>query len=115
MIVPHQALLQKLCDFGISGELLNWCQDYLSNRRQRVVIDGYSSSWTEITSGVPQGSTLGPLAFVLFINDLPDVVCSASTIALYADDSKMFRVINWMIRCFFKMIWINFTIGANAT
>ncbi|XP_068739259.1 uncharacterized protein [Montipora capricornis] len=92
--VPHQALLHKLCNFGISGELLNWCQDYLSNRRQRVVIDGYSSSFTEITCGVPQGSILGPLFFVLFINDLPDVVCSASTIALYADDSKMFRVIN---------------------
>lgn len=90
----HQALLHKLCNFGISGELLNWCQDYLSNRRQRVGIDGYSSSLTEITSGVPQSSILGPLFFVLFINDLPDVVCSASTIALYADDSKMFRAIN---------------------
>jgi len=54
-------------------------------------IDGYS---TDITSGVTQGSILGPLFFVLFINDLPDVVCSASTIALYADNSKMFRVIN---------------------
>ena len=67
----------------------------VSNRRQRVVIDGYSSSWTEITSGVPQGSILGPLFFGLFINVLPDVVCSASTIALYADDNKMFRVINF--------------------
>ena len=92
--VPHQALLHKLSNFGISGELLKWCEDFLSNRRQRVVIDGYSSSLTDITSGVPQGSILGPLFFVLFINDLPDVVCSASTIALYADDSKMFRVIN---------------------
>ena len=92
--VSHQALLHKLCNFGISGELLKWCQDYLSNRRQRVVIDGYSSSLTEITSGVPQGSILGPLFFVLFINDLSGVVCSGSTIALYADDSKMFRVIN---------------------
>ena len=67
----------------------------VSNQGQRVVIDGYSSSWTEITSGVPQGSILGPLFFDLFINVLPDVVCSASTIALYADDSKMFRVINF--------------------
>ena len=92
--VPHQALLHKFCNFVISWELLNWCQDYLSNRRQRVVIDGYSSSLTEITALVLQGSILGTLFFVLFINDLPDVVCSASTIALYADDSKMFRVIN---------------------
>ena len=95
--VPHQALLHKLCNFGISGELLNWCQDYPSNRRQKVVTDGYSSSLTEITSGVLQDSILRPLFFVLFINVLPDVVCSNSTIALYIDgidDSKMFRVIN---------------------
>ena len=57
-------------------------------------LDGYSSSLSEITSGVPQGSILGPLFFVIFINDLPDVVCSDNTIALYADDSKMFRVID---------------------
>ena len=57
--VPHQALLHKLCNFGIiSGEMLNWCQDYLSNRRQRVVIDNYSSSWAEITSGVPGARSL---------------------------------------------------------
>ena len=87
-------MLHKLCNLGISGNLLNWCKDYLSNRTQRLVIDGYSSSLSEITSGVPQGSILGPLFFVIFINDLPDVVCSDNTIALYADDSKMFRVID---------------------
>ena len=59
--IPHQTLLHKLCNFGISGKLLNWCQHYLSTRRQRVVINGYSFSLTEITSGVPQGSILGPL------------------------------------------------------
>ena len=67
--VSHQALLHKLCNFGISRELLNWCQDYLSNRRQRVVIRDYSPCLTEITSGVPKGSILGPLFFVLFIHD----------------------------------------------
>ena len=92
--VPHNVFLHKLCYLGISGNLLNWCKDYLSNRTQRVVIDGYSSSLSEITSGVPQGSILGPLFSVIFINDLPDVVCSNNTIALYADDSKMFRVID---------------------
>ena len=92
--VPHNVFLHKLCYLGISVNLLNWCKDYLSNRTQRVVIDGYSSSLSEITSGVPQGSILGPLFFVIFINDLPDVVCSNNTIALYADDSKIFRVID---------------------
>ena len=74
--------------------MLSWCKDYLNNRTQRVVIDGYSSSLSEISSGVPQGSILGPLFFVIFINDLSHVVCSDNTIALYADDSKMFRVID---------------------
>ena len=59
--VPHQTLLHKLCNFGISGKLLNWCQDYLSTGRQRVVINGHSSALTEITSVLPQGSILGPL------------------------------------------------------
>ena len=69
--VLHQA---KFCGFGISGELLNWCQDCLSYRRQRVITDGYSSSLTEITSGVPQGSILGPLLFwfclLMIFNDV---------------------------------------------
>ena len=92
--VSHDILLQKLCNFGISGSLLNWCKDYLTNREQRVVIEGLSSSWTVIPSGVPQGSLLGPLFFVIFISDLPNVVTAGNTIALYADDCKTSRVIN---------------------
>ena len=92
--VNHAVLLQKLCNFGISGSLLQWCESYLSNRRQRVVLDGISSSWSDVSSGVPQSSLLGPLFFVIFISDLPEVVLPGSTIALYADDCKCSRIID---------------------
>ena len=85
--------MQKLCNFGVSGCLLNWCRDYLSNHEQRVVIDGISYDWRPIPSGVPQGSLLVPLFFVIFINDLPDVVSPTSLVALYADDCKTLTVI----------------------
>ena len=92
--VNHAVLLQKLCNFGISGSLLQWCESYLSNRRQRVVLDGISSSWSDVSSGVPQGSLLGPLFFVIFISDLSEVVLPGSTIALYADDCECSRIID---------------------
>ena len=92
--VNHKVLLHKLCDFRISGSLLAWCGDYLSNRKQRVVVDGKCSRWLNITSGVPQGSILGPLFFVIFIRDLPEVVSQESSVALYADDWKAFRLVN---------------------
>ena len=92
--VSHPVLLKKLCGFGISGSILQWCESYLSKRRQRVVLEGVSSSWAGVSSGVPQGSLLGPLFFVIFICDLPDVVLPGNTIALYADDCKSFRIIH---------------------
>ena len=93
--VSHDLLLHKLCNFGISGSLLNWCENYRSHREQRVVIDGQSSAWSVVPSGVPQGSLLGPLFFVIFISDLPDVVMPGNTIALYADDCKTSRVVSY--------------------
>ena len=71
--------------------LLAWCGDYLSNRKQRVVVDGKCSSWLNITSGVPHESILGALFFVIFISDLPEVFSQESSVALYADDCKAFR------------------------
>ena len=65
-----------------------------TERQQRVVVKGEASDWLTVTSGVPQGSLLGPLFFIVYINDLPGVISKDSSIALYADDSKMYRVIS---------------------
>ena len=92
--VHHKILLNKFCNFGISGPLLKWCSDYLLNRTQRVVIDGNCSSWLNVPSGVPQGSILGALFFVIFISDLPEVVSVGNTLAMYANDCKAFGVIS---------------------
>ena len=71
--VDHNVLLSKLKAYGVSGQLLTWFANYLSGRLQRVVIDGATSQWAPVTSGVPQGSLPRPLLFIIFINELPDV------------------------------------------
>ena len=90
--VSHSKLLFKLKSFGISGPLLNWFADYLRDRKQCVIVEGASSSFLNVTSGVPQGSVIGPLLFILYVNDLPEVT-NNSTVALFADDSKCYRAI----------------------
>jgi hypothetical protein len=91
--VDHSILLGKLKASGVSGRLLDWFSNYLNNRRQRVVVDGVASQWTPVTSGVPQGSILGPMLFVIFINDVPKVVENRTTSALFANDTKVYRTI----------------------
>ena len=71
------------------GPVLGWFKDYLSGRTQRVVVEGVASTWSPVTSAVSQGSILGPLLFVIFINDLPDVVQYGAETAMYADDTKL--------------------------
>jgi len=89
--VPHKRLLCKLASFGIQGNILKWIENFLSDRKQQVVLNGHVSRSTSVISGVPQGSVLGPLLFNMFINDLPSVV--SSSIFMFADDTKIFRII----------------------
>jgi hypothetical protein len=89
--VPHPPLLEKIQNFGINGNLLNWFQDYLKDRKQRVIIDGQASTWLPVSSGVPQGSILGPLLFLMYINDLPDHLSEDTMCGMFADDTKIAR------------------------
>ena len=96
--VPHRRLLYKLNYYGISGLTLNWISAFLSNRTQTVVIDGKSSSTVPVTSGVPQGTVLGPVLFLVYINDLPDYL-THSKLRLFADDSIIYRTIRSQSDC----------------
>ena len=95
--VWHPGLLFKLKSYGIEGKLLNLLENYLHNRKQRVVLDGQCSSWKNILSGVPQGSVLGPLLFLIYINDLPDGICSLCKI--FADDTSIFSKVHNKYLC----------------
>ena len=90
--VWHEGLLYKLKVYGVNGPLLKLLKSSLTNRFQRVVLNGQTSNWTEILAGVPQGSILGPpLFFLIFINDIPDGI--QSNIKFFANDTSIFSVI----------------------
>ena len=87
--VWHAGLLEKLKGAGIRGRLLLWLKNYLTDRQQRVTINGAKSPWGKILAGVPQGSVLGPLLFLIFINDITHVIRRCK-IRLFADDTCLF-------------------------
>ena len=91
--VSHRHLLAKVNHYGIQGSTFRWISDFLHSRSQVVLVDGQKSMETNVTSGVPQGSVLGPLLFLIFINDLPECVTSSTT-RLFADDSILYRRIS---------------------
>ena len=87
--VSHQRLLKKVSSNGIKGSLLKWIESFLTDRQQYVTVKGHSSDWKDVLSGVPQGSVLGPLLFLLYVNDFPDVI--KSMLKLFADDAKIYQ------------------------
>ena len=91
--VPHEKLLYKLEYLGFHNPLLHWIGDYLTDRRHRVSINGISSDRTYVSSGVPQGSIIGPILFLIYINDIGSELSHNTSLPLYADDAKCSRVI----------------------
>ena len=89
--VAHSRLASMLESLGIRDKLLRWIICFLTDRRQRVVLEGQASDWVPVTSGVPQGSVLGPTLFIAAINTLPEEI--KSTVLIYADDTKVYRPI----------------------
>ena len=89
--VPHQRLIKQLETFGISGQVLQWIESFLSNRRQKVRVNNAVSDWSPVISGVPQGSILGPILFTLFVFDIPGAI--NSLISMFADDTKLYQLL----------------------
>ena len=89
--IPHQRVLLKLKKYGFDGNLLKWVEDFLNESRQRVVLNGKYSSWKKVTSGVPEGSVLGPVLFIIYVNDMPDSLNSFCK--SFADDTKVYTAV----------------------
>jgi len=91
--VPHRRLISKLRSYGIDEQLVSWIEAFLIHRKQRVVVNGTTSEWEEVLSGIPQGSVLGPLLFIIYINDVVEACGDRVNVFLFADDAKIYNYI----------------------
>ena len=92
--VPHRHLFSKLNHYGIVGKTNKWIESWLCHRNQKVVLDGSSSPDSPVQSGVPQGTVLGPIMFLLYVNDIGDKTLPQASIKLFPDDCHLYRTIN---------------------
>jgi len=89
--IPHRRLISKLYSYGLNENIILWIKAFLADRKQRVTINGVTSHWGDVLSGVPQGSILGPLLFIIYINDLVDFCGDDAYLFLFADDANFFQ------------------------
>ena len=92
--VSHRKLLERMRQYGFNGKIYGWIKEFLSSRQMRVLVNGKFSKWLEVLSGIPQGSVIGPLLFLIFVNEIPEWV--KSSIKMFADDIKLWTKITGM-------------------
>ena len=122
--VPHNKLIEQLLSYGVNVNLIEWIKDFLKSRTSCVRGNGCLSDCFDVTSGVPQGSVLGPLLFVIYVNDMFQILDGDESLGLflYADDAKLFKCVSsndhrelWQIylNAFLKWCHLKFNVNRN--